>query len=175
MAGLPDPGEPLQGAPSLYFPSFPGSPAPPSDQGHAPREKAAQRSRPHASLMVVPWSLWSQSQERCQSPMMLSCPLPTQTPHPCPGLVTLGASEASSSLTRSVPGASWGGDSCSAPPPGRPLLSVTKPGDQGGHHMALPCALNTAHYHFAHCLFTLHMSPRRGWKIKCIDTVMHKG
>lgn len=35
---------------------------------------------------------------------------------------------------------------------------------------------HTAHHHFAHCLFTLHMSPRRErWKIKCIYTVMDKG
>lgn len=49
-------------------------------------------------------------------------------------------------------------------------------GTRVGIHGALPCAPHTAHHHFAHCLFTLHTSPRRErWKIKCIYTVTDKG
>lgn len=49
-------------------------------------------------------------------------------------------------------------------------------GTRAGTCGALPHATHTAHHHFAHCLFTLHMSPRRErWKIKCIYTVMDKG
>ena len=48
----------------------------------------------------------------------------------------------------------------------------TRVGIPGAH----PHAPRTAHHHFAHCLFTLHMSPRRErWKIKCIYTVTTRG
>lgn len=65
-------------------------------------------------LMVVPWSLQSQSRERCQSP--------TIPPAPCPqGLVTfrpdpVGAPGAWSSVKSNLPGASWGGDPCPVTP-----------------------------------------------------------
>lgn len=99
----------------VSFPSFPVSPDPPLRPGPCPKgEVCPEECRLHASLMVVPWPLQSQSQERCQSPTMPPRPLP-------PGLVTLGADalvapEASNSLTSSVPDTSWGGDPCSAPP-----------------------------------------------------------
>lgn len=71
-------------------------------------------------LMVVPWSLQSQSRERCQSP--------TIPPAPCPqGLVTfrpdpVGAPGAWSSVKSNLPGASWGGDPCPVTPFRSPAL-----------------------------------------------------
>lgn len=102
------------------------------------------------------WScgLCSQSQEWCQSPTMLP-----QTPSLTGPFDSWGSWSLKRPPRRLL---EWGFMLSPQPLPTCLLLSVTKPGDQGGHRGALPCASHTAHHHFAHCLFTVHMSPRWG-------------